>query len=111
MAGLRRPGLLDVGPLEPDITSFRLHLAAEGKAARTVQGYTSAVRWFAAGYLLSQTGKTSWDQVDARDIQQWTAQLLAATALPSGGIMPDHACDRGAVRLDPGASRSQAYQP
>ena len=29
--------------------SFRLHLAAEGKAARTVQGYTSAVRWFAAG--------------------------------------------------------------
>jgi site-specific recombinase XerD len=41
-----------------------------------VQGYTSAVRWFAAGYLLSQTGKTSWDQVDARDIQQWTAQLL-----------------------------------
>jgi len=26
------------------------------------------------------------------------------------GIMPDHACDRGAARLDPGASRSQAYQ-
>lgn len=25
--------------------------------------------------------------------------------------MPNHACDRGAVRLDPGASRSQAYQP
>jgi hypothetical protein len=24
--------------------------------------------------------------------------------------MPDHACDRGAVRLDPGASRSQAYR-
>ena len=24
--------------------------------------------------------------------------------------MPDHACDRGAVRLDPDASRSQAYQ-
>ena len=31
-------------------------------------------------------------------------------SLPSGGIMPDHACDRGAVRLDPGASRSHAYQ-
>jgi catechol 2,3-dioxygenase-like lactoylglutathione lyase family enzyme len=27
------------------------------------------------------------------------------------GIIPDHACDRGAARLDPGASRSQAYQP
>ena len=83
MAGPRRssrqprpPGLLDAGPLEPDIASFRLHLAAEGKAARTVQGYTSAVRWFAAGYLLGQAGKTSWDQVDARDIQQWMVQLL-----------------------------------
>jgi integrase/recombinase XerD len=68
MAGPRRssrqprpPGLPDTGPLEPDIASFRLHLAAEGKAARTVQGYTAAVRWFAAGYLLGQAGKTSWD--------------------------------------------------
>ena len=72
----RPPGLLDAGPLSADIASFRLHLAAEGKAARTVQGYTSAVRWFAADYLLSRAGKTSWEQADARDIQQWTAQLL-----------------------------------
>ena len=78
----RRPGLpeqprqLDAGPLEPLIGSFRLHLAAEGKAARTVQGYTSAVRWFAAGYLLGQAGKTSWEQADAQDIQQWMLQLL-----------------------------------
>jgi site-specific recombinase XerD len=41
-----------------------------------VQGYTEAVRWFAAGYLLRQAGKTSWEQVDAQDIQQWTAHLL-----------------------------------
>jgi hypothetical protein len=72
MTGLRRhprqPGQLDAGPLEPQIGSFRLHLAAEGKAARTVQGYTSAVRWFAAAYLLGQAGKTSWEQVDAPDI-------------------------------------------
>ena len=27
-------------------------------------------------YLLGQAGKTSWDQVAARDIQQWTVQLL-----------------------------------
>ena len=58
----RQPGRLDAGPLRADIASFRLHLAAEGKAARTVQGYTSAVRWFAAGYLLPQAGKTSWEQ-------------------------------------------------
>jgi integrase/recombinase XerD len=73
---LRQPGRLDAGPLGADIASFRLHLAAEGKAARTVQGYTSAVRWFAAGYLLGQAGKTSWEQVAARDIQQWMTQLL-----------------------------------
>jgi len=41
-----------------------------------VRGYTSAVRWCAAGYLLGQPGKTSWEQVDAQDIQRWTAQLL-----------------------------------
>ena len=70
------PRQLDAGSLEPLIGSFRLHLAAEGKAARTVQGYTSAVRWFAAGYLLRQPGKTSWEQVDAQDIQRWMAQLL-----------------------------------
>jgi integrase/recombinase XerD len=72
----RPPGLLDAGPLSADIASFRLHLAAEGKSARTVQGYTSAVRWFAAGYLLGQAGKTSWDQVNANDIRQWMVQLL-----------------------------------
>jgi site-specific recombinase XerD len=80
MAGPRRrsrqSGRLDPGPLGADIGSFWLHLAAEGKAARTVQGYTSAVRWFAAGYLLGQPGKTSWEQVDAPDIQRWMAQLL-----------------------------------
>ena len=80
MAGPQRQrrlaGPLDAGPLDADIGSFRLHLAAEGKAARTVQGYTSAVRWFAAGYLLGQAGKTSWEQVDARDIQQWMVHLL-----------------------------------
>ena len=71
-----RPGLPDAGPLGADIASFRLHLAAEGKAARTVQGYTGAVRWFAAAYLLGQAGKTSWEQVSGQDIEQWMAQLL-----------------------------------
>ena len=71
-----QPRQLDAGPLEPQISSFRLHLAAEGKAARTVQGYTSAVRWLAADYLLGQAGKTSWEQVDAQDIQRWMTKLL-----------------------------------
>ena len=72
----RPPGLLDAGPLGADIASFRLHLAAEGKSARTVQSYTSAVRWFAAAWLLGRAGKTSWEQVTARDIQQWMVHLL-----------------------------------
>ena len=38
-------------------------------------------------------------------------RLSKIRSLSSGGIMPDHACDRGAARLDLGASRSQAYQP
>ena len=77
--GSRLPGQprqRDAGPLEPLIGSFALHLAAEGKAARTVQGYNSAVRWFAVGYLAGQAGKTSWEQVDAQDIQRWITQLL-----------------------------------
>ena len=80
MAAARRlpgqPGHLDAGPLEPLIGSFALYLAAEGKAARTVQGYTSAVRWLAAAYLLAEQGKTRWEQVDAQDVQLWITQLL-----------------------------------
>ena len=72
----KQPRQLDAGPLEPQVGSFRLHLAAEGKAARTVQGYISAVRWLAVGYLLGQAGKASWEQVDAQDIQRWMTQLL-----------------------------------
>ena len=34
------------------------------------------MRWFAAGYLLGQVGKTSWEQVSGPDIEQWMAQLL-----------------------------------
>ena len=72
----RQPRQLDAGPLAADISSFRLHLAAEGKAARTVQGYTGAVRWFAASYLLGQAGKTRWEQADGHDVQRWMVQLL-----------------------------------
>ena len=71
-----QPRPLDAGPLEPLIGSFALHLTAEGKAARTVAGYTSAVRWFAASYLIAEQGKTRWEQVDSHDIQRWMAQLL-----------------------------------
>jgi hypothetical protein len=41
----RQPKLLDAGGLPPEISSFRLYLAAEGKAATTVRTYTEAVQW------------------------------------------------------------------
>jgi integrase/recombinase XerD len=43
----RRRKPLDAGPFAPEIGSFRLHLTAEGKAAKTVRTYTEAVAWFA----------------------------------------------------------------
>ena len=56
----RRPRVrkdLDAGPLEAEVGSFALHMAAEGKAPRTIRNYTEAVRWFAATYVLPRDGK------------------------------------------------------
>lgn len=73
---MRHPGQLDAGPFAADIASFRLHLAAENKAAATIRIYTGAARWFAASCLLAGTGKTRWEQVDAADVRRWIAWLL-----------------------------------
>jgi integrase/recombinase XerD len=68
---------MDAGCLQAEINSFRLHLAAEGKAPKTVQTYTEAVTWFAAAHLLRTTRHARWDQVTKQDVQQWMAGLLA----------------------------------
>ena len=39
-----QPKLLDARGFQQEISSFRLHLAAEGKATTTVRTYTEAVR-------------------------------------------------------------------
>jgi site-specific recombinase XerD len=70
------PKQLDAGPFEAEMDSFRLHLAAEGKAGRTLDAYTGAVRWFAAAHLLRETDKASWEQVGRQDLQRWTVWLL-----------------------------------
>jgi site-specific recombinase XerD len=72
----RVPKDLDAGPLEAEVGSFALHMAAEGKAPRTIRTYTEAVRWFAAAYVLPQTGNRRWEQVDKADLRRWTARLL-----------------------------------
>jgi site-specific recombinase XerD len=72
----RRRKPLDAGPFAPEIGSFRLHLAAEGKAAKTVRTYTEAVQWFAAAHLIPRTSCTRWDQVSGHDVQRWLVHLL-----------------------------------
>jgi integrase/recombinase XerD len=67
---------MDAGPFEAEVGSFWLHLAAEGKAGRTLDAYTKAVRWFVAAHLLQETDKTRWEQVDRQDLQRWTVRLL-----------------------------------
>ena len=73
----RRRKPLGAGPFAPEIGAFRLHLAAEGKAAKTVRTYTEAVAWFAAAHLLERTACTSWQQVTCHDIQRWLVHLLS----------------------------------
>ena len=55
----RRRKPLDAGVFQGEIGSFRLHLAAEGKAAKTVRTYTGAVAWFAAAHLIPRTSQTT----------------------------------------------------
>ena len=74
----RRPRRLDAGPFAADVASFRLYLAAENKAAGTIRIYTEAPLWFAAAHLLTETGKTRWDQVDTQDVQRWVTWLLGS---------------------------------
>jgi site-specific recombinase XerD len=72
----RTPRQLDAGSFQPEISSFRLHLAAEGKAAKTVRTYTEAVQWFAGAHLRRETGLTGWEEVGRQDIQRWVVWLL-----------------------------------
>ena len=72
----RQAKQLDAGGLQPEISSFRLHLAAEGKAARTIRTYTEAVQRFAADRLRREPGRTSWAEVSKHDVQEWIAWLL-----------------------------------
>ena len=76
-----QPKELDAGCLQPEISSFRLHLAAGGKAARTVRTYTEAVQWF-AGRLLRETGNAGWAEVRKQDVQEWMVWLLGAGTVP-----------------------------
>ena len=72
----RVPRDLDAGPLEAEVGSFALHMAAEGKAPRTIRNYIEAVRWFAAACVLTKTDKRRWEEVDKADLRRWVVRLL-----------------------------------
>lgn len=72
----RQRKLLGAGSFEPLIGSFWLHLAAEGKAPKTVRIYADAVAWFAAAHLLPETDKNNWERVTEQDVQRWIVALL-----------------------------------
>ena len=72
----RQPKPLAAGVFQPEIGSFRLCLAAEGKSGKTVRMYTEAVQWFAAAHLIPQRSRTRWEQVSGQDIQRWMVWLL-----------------------------------
>jgi hypothetical protein len=91
----RKP--LNAGMFQAEIGSFRLHLAAEGKAAKTVRMYAEAVRWFAAAHLLPQTSRIRWEQAGRQDIQRWLMWLLGATATrtPATSTVPCSSSEPG----------------
>jgi hypothetical protein len=74
----RKP--LAVRVFQPEISSFRLHLAADGKAAKTIRNYVKAVQWFAAAHLLADTCWTGWEQVTGKISSGGWCSCRAATA-------------------------------
>ncbi|HEX3957973.1 MAG TPA: hypothetical protein VHZ03_15250 [Trebonia sp.] len=59
---------MDAAGFQAEISSFRLHLAAEGKAAKTITTYTEAMAWFAAAHLLPRTSHLSWEEVQRQHV-------------------------------------------
>ena len=69
------PKELDAGCLQQEISSFRLHLAAEGKAA----GRSGPIPRRCNGSpprLLRETGHAGWGEVRRQDVQEWVVWLL-----------------------------------
>ncbi len=72
----RQPKRLAAGPFQPAISSFRLHLNAEGKSPKTVRTYVEAVQWFAATHLRPHTDCADWPDVRGDDVKEWMVYLL-----------------------------------
>jgi len=85
---------------------------ARGLTLLSVRGFPSPlVYWQSSPLPTHRAARPKSCRARALDPVCGIMPVIKIRSLPSGGIMPDHACDRGAVRFDPGTSRSQAYQP
>ncbi len=116
-SGRRKP--LDAAGFQPEISSFRLHLAAEGKSAKTVRTYTEAVQWFAAltcsGGGTARAGKKS----PGRICRTWSPGCWAGTArrtpaTSTGAAAVLHVADRrggGPEPDDPDAAARVPEEP
>ena len=74
--GRRQPRNLAAGPFQAVISSFRLHLSAEGKSPKTVKTYIEAAQWFAGAYLREKTKHRQWSEVGSDDVKGWLVFLL-----------------------------------
>jgi len=72
----RVPKDLAAGPYQPAISSFRLHLGAEGKSPKTIRTYVEAVQWFAAAHLRAQADRADWPDATDEDVKLWMVLLL-----------------------------------
>jgi hypothetical protein len=73
----RQARTMAAGPYQPVISSFKLHLNAEGKSPKTVRVYVEAVQWFAAAHLVADGGRGDWSAVTGEQVKEWMVQLLA----------------------------------
>jgi hypothetical protein len=108
-----QPKALDAGCFQPEVSSFGLHLAAEGKAAKTVRTYTEAVQWFAADHLRRETGYVGWEEVRKQDVQEWIIWLLGrySPAYASNQFRASFdACDRARSAIQPNTRKAIKYK-
>src|SRR5260370_9530413 len=73
----RRRKPLDAGPFAPEIGSFPLHLAAEGKAAKAVRTYPQALAWFPSAPPIPPPTHPRWEPGRGPPLQPWRWHLLA----------------------------------
>ena len=84
------------------IDNWDLHPSGREESTKTIRTYLEAPQWFAAGYLIP-AGFTGWDEVWAKQVQEWAAEVsakdLAAWRVAMVRCSATDMCGIGAVVL------------